>query len=303
LKISFIPRYGRGAASSRLRVYAIGDAMNRHAIATAIEGYDDQADVLVVQKAVMPEVFSIAAKFRGRVIYDVDDVIDQGVFMCACAIADTITVDTHGRAADLENRLPRNYKAKRVAVIPDALDYEGDGPYPVATPDDRESVVWFGNYPNFESAKWMISSIASAEITVGAISDISRERAAAWGLPCMSLIAWNPETFATEFRKWGVCALSHRGADPFKSVNKMAAAYHLGVPCIVSGSDAYRQLAKESGLEWTYVTDIAALFSAWERLQDPIERKAAVERVQPIVWERYRAEAVARKALEVYASA
>ncbi len=303
MKISFIPRYSRSAASSRLRVFVIAEAINQYGIAEAYLDFQPDADILVIQKSVDPTVFARAESFRGRVVYDVDDVIDSSVFARACEVAHLITVDTAGRGLDLAERLTANGRARRVSVIPDALDYEGSGPRPVVVPRDASSAVWFGNYPNFDSARWMMQTLQSRNIPVGAISDISPQRAAEWGMHQMELVAWSLDAFPSELRKWGMAVLSHRGADPFKSVNKMAAAYHLGVPSIVSGSEAYKDLAKECGVGWTYVSDIAGLLAAWDVLRDVGARADTVAAVQPVIWEKYRAEVVARQALEVYANA
>jgi len=301
LKICFLPRYGRGAASSRLRVFAVADAMNAHGLAEACIGFQPDADVVVIQKAVDWQTFAPTQVlgFPGRVVYDLDDVIDDSILRTAGSCADLITVDTEGRAADIRSRLTQHSRTRRVAVIPDCLDYEAAGAEFGIASGITTSVVWFGNYPNFESARWMFAALAAERVRVGAISDLSEERA---GIAVMRLTPWIPETFPQELRKWGMVALSHRGADPDKSVNKMAAAYHLGVPCIVNDSASYREMAEACGIGWTYVKDQGGLFEAWGRLTDPAEQERAVAAVQPVIWERYRAEAVARLAVETYSA-
>ena len=295
MKVSFIPRYGREAASSRLRVFAIADAINAHGLGEAVTEYSADADVLVVQKAVDPKIFDLASKHKGLVVYDLDDWIDYGIVAQALLTSDLITVDTAGRAAELRAGTQMN-----VAVIPDVLDYESHGPAGPAELDDYRSAVWFGNYPNFESARWMVRELQRRG-PLGAISDLS-EQTADMG-PQFSLKPWALDTFPDELRRWGMALLSHKGADPNKSSNKMAAAYHLGVPCIVSGSQEYKDLAEACGLGWTYVKDRGGLLSAHERLSDYTERARAVIKAQPVIWDRYNAKSVAQYALKVWANA
>ena len=277
MRISWIPRYGEDAASSRIRVFAVHRALE--GLAESVLHHDPAADVLVVQKAVDERVFDLAGSFRGRVVYDFDDVMDPAVMARAHEVADLFTTDTPGRRAGI---------TKRCEIVPDCIDYGPEAPWP---PSEGEGAVWFGNYPNFESARWMAKALLEAGVPVAAVSDLSPDRAR---LP-MRLSPWSYGTFVAEIRKAAVAILSHEGSDPCKSNNKMTAAVTFGVPCIVNGSSAYAELAKECGLSYSVVSEPGDLLDAYRRLTDPAERDRYLTASQFLVWERYRPRAVARR--------
>jgi hypothetical protein len=277
MKISWLPRYDRNAASSRLRVYALHEAMS--GLCESGIGYCGAADVLMVQKAVDPQVFRIASGFRGRVVYDFDDLLDASVLRMAQEVAELFTTDTEGR---------RSAVAKRCELIPDPIDYEPAAPWEAST---GTGAAWFGNYPNFESARWMAETLTGAGIPVRAISDLTAERAK---LP-IELVPWNYAGFPRDLRRSGVAILSHGGADQDKSNNKMTAAITFGVPCIVSNSLAYEQLARACGLDWTVVSNRGELLEAFRRLQNAAERHQYLSAAQPVIWDTYNARSVARR--------
>ena len=274
-----MPRYSRHAASTRLRVFALQEAL-----AGACEnviGYDSEADVLLVQKAVDREVFTQAQEFPRFVVYDFDDILDPWVMDCAQEVADLLTTDTQGRMSGLR---------KPCALVPDPIDYQPQAPWP---PSDGAGAVWFGNYPNFESVRWMAEALLDAGIHCSAISDLSPERAL---LP-IELVRWDYSSFTGELRKSSVAILSHGEADPHKSNNKMTAAITFGVPCIVSNSRAYAELARACGLEWAVVSTQRQVIEVYDRLQDRAERVAYLAAAQPYIWQNYSAQTVAGRLL------
>jgi len=281
VRISWLPRYGPEAASTRIRVHTVHAALD--GLCESVIGYDDSADVLIVQKAVDHGVFDQAASFNGRVVYDFDDVMDQAVLRRAEEVAEFFTTDTVGRKSAVRGRCE---------VVPDSIDYAPAAPWP---PGVGQGAVWFGNYPNFESARWMVTSLTASGVPVRAIADLTAERA---GLP-IEIVPWTYDTFVAELRKSGVAILSHGDSDPFKSNNKMCAAITLGVPCIVNGSSAYSALADSCGLSWSVASGPEELLGAYERLADPAERHDYLAASQPLVWETWNARAVARRLLEV----
>ena len=281
MRISWLPRYGPEAASTRIRVHTVHAALD--GLCDSVIGYDGSADVLIVQKAVDQGVFDQAASFSGRVVYDFDDVMDESVLRRAEEVAEFFTTDTVGRKSAVRGRCE---------VVQDSIDYAPAAPWP---PSDGPGAVWFGNYPNFESARWMAESLTSSGVPVRAIADLTAERAR---LP-IEIVPWTYDTFVGELRKSGVAILSHGGGDPFKSNNKMCAAVTLGVPCIVNDSSAYAELANACGIAWSVVSGPEELLGAYERLADPAERYQYLAASQPYVWETWNARAVARRLLDV----
>lgn len=271
MKISFIPRYTRHAASSRLRCYALAEAMSRHGLARVQVGYSihDSCDVIVAQKLDCVPLSDVHAHRNGaRLVYDIDDeMLSHAGKNTVAHCADIVTTDTELRAQGI-----REWFRGPVHVIPDPIDYE-DGPPKPPNPDAHDGVVWFGNWPNFASIREIMALYARAGERIGAISDLTPDRA---NCPGLELIPWRLETFTTELRKWSHCALSHAGADQCKSENKMVAAIYQGVfPAYVCGPAYEALVAKLVGL-----SDAAA---------------------QQFIYETYRAEVIARRALEVYA--
>jgi hypothetical protein len=198
-------------------------------------------------------------------VYDVDDIIDPFTRKLVNGWAHAVTTDTELRAQGI-----REWFHGPVHVIPDPIDYE-DGPPKPPNPEAR-GVVWFGNYPNFESVREVMRHYQRVGERIGAISDLSPERA---NMPGLELIPWSYDTFPEELRKWSGCVLSHKGADQAKSENKLVAAIYLGVmPAYVCGPAYLALLGKLKGL--------------------------SVADAQAYIWENYRAEVIARKAMEVY---
>ncbi len=271
MRIAFVPRYTRNAASTRLRCYAIAEAIARLGLAeTAVcqpESPEcESADVVVMQKTVDRKAFQMAHVLGAKHFYDADDIIDHETRRYIVKFADAVTTDTEMRAQGI-----REWFHGPVHVIPDPIDYE-DGPPkpPVQVPYD--GIVWFGNYPNFASIRDTMQFYQKQGYRIGAISDLTPERA---NMPGLELIPWSLESFPAELRKWRRCALSHRGADQAKSENKLVAAIYQGVmPAYVCGPSYEALVRKLVGL-----SDAEA---------------------QAYVWETYRAEVIARRAMEVY---
>jgi hypothetical protein len=281
VKIAWLPRYGRDAASSRIRVYAVHEAMVKWCSSGI--GFDESADVLMVQKAVDPGIFILAEAFHGRVVYDFDDLMDPSVMRRAHEVADLFTTDTEGRRRDTW---------KRCEVIPDCIDYDPSAPWPASR---GEGAAWFGNYPNFESARWMVETLIRLGVQVRLISDLAPEHVQ---LP-VEIVRWTYGDFVQELRKANVAILSHASSDPDKSNNKMTAAITFGVPCIIHDSRAYSELAHACGLDWVDVSGPAQLIEAFWRLQDPVERQKYLVAAQSLIWDQYCARSIARRLLKV----
>lgn len=266
LKIQMLPRYTEQAASSRLRVFYLAKAVNDSGLAEAIVGPCDSPDVVYMQK--LDRAAMVPCK---RTIYDYDDIwplddIDVSLF----------TTDTERH---------KSLAPGPCEVIPDMIDY-GRDPQSAANPN---GLVWFGNYPNFASVAVLLAAAGPLGPT-WTICDKDM------GIPNFT---WAYREFPGMLRHCGTAFLSHSGADPGKSANKMVAAVTLGVPVIVHESPAYEELARAVGLDWCIVQSVAELREVWLRLQDRAEREKYLAAIQPYVWERYRPSVIARRFVEV----
>lgn len=269
MRIAFVPRYGRHAASSRLRCFAIAEAMQRHEMAEVqLQTASAFTQVIVLQKVEGGMVATSAKCLQNaKRVYDLDDegVEPREAIKRHCH---AVTTDTECRAARIRSWFPGP-----VHVIPDPIDYE-DGPPKAPNPEAHDGVVWFGNWPNFESIRERFEQYRSVGMRIGVISDLTAERA---NMPGLELIPWEYDTFPAELRKWSGVALSHDGADQCKSENKLVAAIYLGVmPQYVDGP--------------AYISLMGKI------------RSMSIEEAQYYVYDNYRAEVIARRALEVYES-
>jgi hypothetical protein len=228
-----------------------------------------------MQKLNAPDI----VRGHDRALYDFDDLWDGDLLKEAAISVRAFTVDTptHGELA------PKCWE-----LLPDMIDYEPTAPMEPRAPNG--SLCWFGNYPNFASVARLMDA-ASEFCATFTIADKQ-----VCGRPNLD---WDYELFPKCLRCADVALLSHAGADPGKSANKMIAAVTLGVPCIVNESPAYEALARAVGLDWAIVRNPAELREAWNRLQDERERKQYLDAIQPYVWGLYRPEVIARRFVEI----
>lgn len=284
LSVNFIPAYDRSAASSRLRVYAIAEALDRLELAETSIGLCErtmQSDIIVLQKVGVSALFSRLTGHPG-VIYDYDDPLGNSVFSEVAAVARLFTSDTSAHAL---------LCGRRCELLPDPIDYASEAPMPQAEPS---GLAWFGNHDNFQGCQPLFES-ASGYASLGTISRIPVSDSAMH-------IPWSYDSFPTALRSRGTAFLSHCGLDQGKSANRMVAAVALGVPCIVNESPAYETLARDVGLGWCIVSTPEELKAAYERLQFPEERSAYLKAIQPYVWEHYHVDSVARRFMEIVRS-
>lgn len=275
MRISMIPRYDRNAASSRLRVFAIGKQLERMGHTIAIGGPLAGSDVFFFQKT--------DSVNRLPAIYDFDDDWPRNILQDAAASGAAFTTDTEYHALQVA-------LANKVYIFPDPIDYEPIEPLPAADP---KSLAWFGNYPCFESVRELFEGLNVPRVV---ITDRNLSQYA-FHLP------WRYREFPATLRTCGTAFLSHANMDPGKSNNKLTAAVTLGVPVIIGrGSPSYEALAHEAGLDWAIVSTPEELAAVWYRLQFADVRADYLKRIQPLVWERYRVEVVADRFLEIVRS-
>ncbi len=267
MRVCWLPLYDERGASSRLRVFALHEQLLRMGHDSVI-GWDEHADVAVVQKHQDAGKLERLARHKGIRIYDVDDL--QDVWQVTC---DVITTDTAKHAEWAEKDCSANVGP--VEVIPDCIDFCPPAPY---GPTQGTSVVWFGHPANL------------TQQVVTRLHQLSDH-----GVPTVTLL-WSMETFVRDLRQAGVAYLSHAGQDQGKSNNKAIAAITHGLPVVGEASEAYRELLEGAGVGWAYAHDQAEALAACDvLLRDDGERKRYLDKVQPYVWDRFHPAVIAQQ--------
>jgi hypothetical protein len=309
MKINFLPRYGREAASSRIRVFAIAEELNRQGLADATVCETDavsfDCDVLVIQKRSCPPMLPSLA--IPSIVFDYDDLLPE-LLPNAAQCSRAITFDSKER---MNRSLPIRWEPEgplassanqaifrhlrdypKFHVLPDCIDYAPVEPLPAS--DRFVGPVWFGNYGNFNC-----SDIAMAW---GGPFGIVSDRPPA-NIAGAEFHQWDYDSLPRVLRNYGVAMLSHLDQDQGKSNNKLIAAVTLGVPCIVGHSLAYEELLRECDLSEFIMHHPADVRGALQDLGTQAGRQAYLDKIQPLVWQRYRAEVVARDAKRIYQQA
>lgn len=119
--IYYLPWGDDNTASSRLRVFKIGELLEDARIGTP-EKYE-KGDVLIIQKTPQREEMKRAQSQGAKVIYDIDDYYwDKPEFRSMLKNADVVTVDTEEKKRMLGFV---GKKSRGAIVIPDCLDWDG----------------------------------------------------------------------------------------------------------------------------------------------------------------------------------
>lgn len=281
MKVAWIPRYRvQEAASSRIRVYYLHKTLLERSIESVLE-FNPTADVLVIQKAASKSILEAISDFKGKIIFDYDDVdvCQLKYFNDVVSRADLITVDTPLRRTAVQ-ALRLN---KPVAVLPDCIDYDLE-PLPLSRAD---SLCWFGYGPNMASVYGMLEGAVEEGYDVRVITDCSAARPVEVECTC-----WNFETFIEDLRRSGIALLSHEGGDDAKSNNKMLVAVTAGLPVIAGPSSSYEEILLEYDLDYAYCESEDAFADALRRLSDLGERRDYLRAIQSDLFRRFNRRAV-----------
>ena len=295
MTVCFLPAGTVKVASSRIRVYAVLSALERLGVETCV-GYRAGTDVLVVQKRVDAEIVAMARAFRkqgGRVFYDCDDLgraleywAPEGLRRELIPLAEAITTNT----PEYAETLARLY-GKRVAVIPDVVDYGLTAPVaeaPAASGDELR-VLWFGNGANLrllEPYVEIFQTGAGCSLTVCS----GRE------LPGVGFVRWTLEGFPAVLRSFDLTFLPHgdKKADRAKSNNRMITSIAWGVPAVVSRTPAYERTARAAGVEGACFGGPEEARGCLERWRSRGAREGYLRAAQAAIWREHSPEAVAR---------
>jgi len=303
LTYALIPAASEDTAGSRIRVHSLGRTLLRLGHKVEI-GLSPDADVIFVQERVTFEIldFVRAAKARGcLVLYDVVDVgdalgywVSRRLFYEMIQIADGVTTCTEGCRKELLHR----YGCPAVRIIPDAVDYDPQGPIrlPLRTGSPFR-ILWFGaaaNLSMFEKYIDTLLEVSDVELVVSTGAD--RIDAYSRKYPRISFQPWSKAGFVNLLQTCDLSCLVHDGStvERAKSNNKMIASVIWGVPAIVSDTPAYTETAILAGVPYAVFHDKRELCAIIDRLRLVEARRQYLETAQPEIWPRYSPEAVAK---------
>ncbi len=310
VNLQFVPKYGREAASSRIRVFMLAEEISRQQLAdvSVVEPGGNplgliRPDVIVVQKRDMTGLSQTNS--LTTLVFDYDDDLPQ-LLPPAARICKGITVDTTARLAKafpidirLEGSLnsPENQRLldwvksyPRGFVLPDCIDYAPEKPLPAV--DHPAVLCWFGNHGNY-NCQGIADAWGKGYVV---ISDRPQE-----GRGSIGFEQWLYDSFPTVLRNCGIAMLSHFGQDQAKSNNKLIAAVTFGVPVIVgAGSPSYEELLRECDLGQFICRVPQDVRDCMRELATQAGRQAYLDKIQPLVWERYHVSAIARQAMKIY---
>lgn len=271
-------------------------------------GYWPDADVLIVQKRVDPEVLASVRAFRARggtVVYDCDDMgkaleywAPPPYFDEMLAHTDLVTTNTDA----FRKLLGSAYGVAGVELVPDVVDYYSRGSVRNNLAIDKMvRVLWFGNRSNLHLLrKYVDAFMAIADCALVICCDETPELAA-FSHPHIHYIPWQLSTFTEVLRSCHLTFLPHDGApeDRAKSNNRMITSITWGVPAIVSRTPEYERLAKLIEQPHCLIDHSEQLAEAIAYWRSEQARARYLDAGQPVVWRRHSPDAVARRICEL----
>jgi hypothetical protein len=309
MHLSILPAGPARIASSRIRVYSLLAPLARLGV-TARIGLSDQADALLIQKRLDPEILSAAraAKDRGvLVLYDCDDLgaalhgwAKPPLVQQMISLADVVTTNTEA----FRSALCREHGALCTEILPDAVDYGLTSPVTIP-PETAEPLrlLWFGNCTNISLIApyfLYLASIPACELVL-CTHHCARTRRMTAGFPGLVPVPWSLESFPSVLRSCHLSLLTHDGeaADRAKSNNRMVASIAWGVPALVSRTPEYVSTALRAGVTDALFDGPADLRRVVELHRSAAARQHYLERAQPVVWRHHAPEVIARRLVDI----
>jgi hypothetical protein len=224
MKIAYYPEGDRTLASSRMRVYRVGDALEKRGHQVAYNPFNAAGcSVMVVQKKAayhLRETMRQARAHGVRVIWDCDDWLADG----PVDLVDTITVDTPSKRELYPGAM----------VVPDALDVDDGAPVKIMHAETLERVVWFGGADNVHHAGNVAEACRRMGLMMTVITNLDR---AIWAFdPNVTGVMWGLKTVDGDLVKHDAAVCSYvpdpRGLEwvHSKSANRVLKAWGLGLP-------------------------------------------------------------------------
>lgn len=292
-KVAFVPFWEPvdNFGSSRLRAKYPAGYLSRTGAFEAHIGYRPDADVVVVVQMCSDDVMRALETNRNQfVIYDVCDkyyekprlfrhlappVDSRARFYELAARSNLIVVPSQELKIEVASRLVD----KAVKYVPEPVDYQASPRKPSAGP--RPVALWFGNPDrgNFESVSWMLRRLRDEhgfELRLVSRKSFFRAHPEFQG----AVIDWSPEAMSRAFEGATLCVLGYHEEEQAKSANRFITAMMHGVPTLVAGSPACREILDGAGHSFAMLTDERSLDWAVTKLKNDPLRDAFVTSVQ-----------------------
>ncbi len=202
---------------------------NKNSASTRIRGHifteGVKAPAMYIQKKATEDVVRIAQKYKGSIIYDLDDKIREKKSKqreTMLKLATVVTTDTEERAKEI-----RKFN-ENVYVVPDCVDYLKNPPTPKKVIKVK-NIVTFGNKLSVLQAEgWVTHYICNKRVIAG------------------KFIPWDRKTFIDNLRKFDLCVLRHK-KNSSKGNLRLITAMAAGVPCVVSDTPSFADTMKDAG--------------------------------------------------------
>lgn len=301
MRLSFLPASNENTASSRIRAFSLQAALSKKNLWARI-GYDENTEVLIVQKRVSPEILDHARELKlrgGAVIYDFDDFgpalhywAPDSLLREILPLADLVTTNTVG----FRDLMTSAHAVAGIALIPDIVDYYLDRVVtnPVRS-ERRLRILWFGNRSNLHLIHKYAATLQRVPDAEIVICTDEHARADVPQHSSFRFEPWRLATFPGILQSSDLSFLPHDGsaADRAKSNNRMITSIAWGVPAIVSRTPEYERTAGMIGYPETTFASHSELEAAIDLMRSPAARSRYLAHAQPIIWSVHSSEAVA----------
>jgi glycosyltransferase involved in cell wall biosynthesis len=292
-KVAFVPFWEPvgNFGSSRLRAQYPASYLSKTGAFEVQLGYSSDADIVIVVQMCSDELMNqLSANREQFVIYDVCDkyyekprlfrhlepAVDSLTrFHELSARADLVLVPSQELKVEVASRLLE----KPVKYMPEPVDYETPA-RPARRSAERE-VLWFGNPDrgNFECVRWMLQRLRDTHgFKLRLVSRKSFFRAHPDFQGCV--VDWSQPAMAQAFASASLCVLGYHDDEQAKSANRFITSIMHGIPTLVSGSPACREILEAAGHHFALVSDERSLDRALAKLDNEEFRSSFVDRVQ-----------------------
>jgi glycosyltransferase involved in cell wall biosynthesis len=292
-KVAFVPFWEpvSNFGSSRLRAQYPCSFLSKTGLFEVQLGYADDADVVVIVQMCSDTILGkLRENHHQFVIYDVCDKyyekprlfrhlqppVDSSLrFRELSERADLILVPSKELKIEVASRLD----GKAVKYVPEPVDYAAESRQ--ALRQHRRVALWFGNPDrgNFESVRPLLERLRDQH---GFEPCIVSRKSFFKAYPAFAphVVEWSEAAMKEAFSVATLCVLAYDQDEQAKSANRFISAVMHGLPTIVWGSPACREILEGTGQHFAILTDPRSLDRAVEKLSHDDARRSFVERVQ-----------------------
>lgn len=306
-KVAFAPFWepAEQFGSSRLRAHYPAQFLKDNTEFEVVSGYAEDADIVVVVQMCSDDLLEkLNANPQQFLIYDVCDkyyenprvfkhlepnVHSKHRFKQLCERADLIITPSREMKAEIASRV----QDTPVKYVPEPADYGATTPIAVR-PAEPKVVLWYGNPDrgNWENAQPIIERLRDE---YGYTPLIISRRSFFKKFPDFHPLCqeWSMEAMKAAFETASLCVVAYDQDEQAKSPNRYVAAMMHGVPTLVAGSPATREILDATGQQWALVSDAASVDKAMSALKAKGRREAYVSTVQAYLASQFGEQAIA----------